>query len=217
MGSNRCLALRSEVIKGTGMFKTKLNIELKDCNDQIVYTSEVGQSREKEYKKAYTEAIRNAFKSFETVEYTYVPNVNSTVASTQTAAQDQNEAVKEIQKLKEELQTLKKEKEEKVVEPLPVIVEQPVKKAPVVKKSKVVETVEVKKSSSGTLYAQEIDNGFQLVDSSPKVLYKIKQTSLENVFLVEGKKAILYKKESSWVLEYYSNNSLKQETLNIKF
>ena len=217
LSGNRCLALRSDVIKGPGMFKTKLNVELKDCNDQVVYTSEVGESREKEYKKSYKEALRNAFKSFETVAYTYILNANSTVASNQTSVQDENEVAKEIQKLKEELQTLKKEKKEKVVETLPVIVEQPVVKPPVVKKAKIVETIEEKQSSPGTLYAQKIENGFQLVDSSPKVLYKIKQTSLENVFLVEEKKAVLYKKESSWVLEYYSNNSLKQETLNIKF
>lgn len=218
LSRNRCLALRSDVTKGSGMFKTKLNVELKDCNDQIVYTSEVGESREKEFKKAYVEAIRNAFKSFETVEYSYVPKTNNAVVSTQTPSNDQSEVVKEIQKLKEELQTLKKEKEAKVVETLPAVDEQPVvKEAPTVKQPKVVEVTEVKHISSGVLYAQEIDNGFQLVDSSPKVLYKIKQSSLENIFLVEGKNAILYKKESHWVLEYYSNNSLKQETLNIKF
>ena len=70
---NRCLALKSNLIKDSGLFKTKISVELKDCNDQVVYTSEVGESREKDYEKAYNEAVRNAFKSFETVNYQYVP------------------------------------------------------------------------------------------------------------------------------------------------
>ena len=67
------------------------------------------------------------------------------------------------------------------------------------------------------MYAQEIENGFQLVDSSPKVVYKIKTTGLDNTFLVEDKDAIIYKKGDMWVLEYYSGSVLKQEELNIKF
>ena len=44
---NRCLALKADALKNTGMFKTKLNIELTDCNDRVVYVSDVGESREK--------------------------------------------------------------------------------------------------------------------------------------------------------------------------
>ena len=67
------------------------------------------------------------------------------------------------------------------------------------------------------MYAQAVDNGFQLVDSSPKVVYRIKNTSMDNVFLVEGKNATLYKKDNQWVMEYYENDILKQDVLNIKF
>ena len=70
---NRCLALRSDVIKDSGMFKTKLNVVLKGCNDQVIYTSRQGESREKEFAKAYTAALRAAFKSFEAVNYKYEP------------------------------------------------------------------------------------------------------------------------------------------------
>ena len=71
--------------------------------------------------------------------------------------------------------------------------------------------------ASNVLYAQEIENGFQLVDSSPKVIYRIKNTSLKNVFLVEGKNAMVYKKGDDWVIEYYSGSTLEQDPLNIKF
>ncbi len=207
---NRCLALRSNVIKGSGMFKTKLTVELKNCNDQVVYTSQVGESRIKEYEKSYNEALRNAFKSFEALNYSYKPNKNNKVTTTKNV-EESSETEKEIQKLKEELESLKKEKEE-VIEVVEVeeIVEVPVKE------EKIME-VPVEVGVSKVLYAQETSNGFQLVDSSPKVVYKIIETGANNVFLVENKSAIIYKNGNNWILEYHSNNTLKQETLNIKF
>ena len=72
-------------------------------------------------------------------------------------------------------------------------------------------------TSSDVLYAQTIDNGFQLVDSSPKVVYKIKRSSTNDMYFVEGKEAVIYKSGSDWILEYYENDTLKTKTLNIKF
>lgn len=209
---NRCLALKSNLIKDSGLFKTKISVELKDCNDQVVYTSEVGESREKEYEKAYNEAVRNAFKSFETVNYQYVPNENNDVAEAPEATKN-TEVSQEIQKLKEELQELKAKTVSDVpqaaaVKPEPTVT--PVEKAmPTVKYTE--------ENASDVLYAQPIENGYQLVDSSPKVVYKIKKTSLDNVFLVEGLDGTLLNKNGQWVIEYYENGSLKQKVLNIKF
>ncbi|AXP79606.1 hypothetical protein CJ739_508 [Mariniflexile rhizosphaerae] len=200
---NRCLALKSNVIKDSGLFKTKLTVELKNCNDQVVYTSEMGESREKEYQKAYNEALRDAFKSIEALNYKYVPNTNNSIAVSQNV-ENESEVSKEIQQLREEIQNLKKEKEAVVsdkVEPKVDAVAEPI----------------VKEAPSGVLYAQAIENGFQLVDSTPKVVYKIKKTSIDGVFLVENKNATLYKKDANWILEYYENNVLKQDVLNIKF
>ena len=75
----------------------------------------------------------------------------------------------------------------------------------------------VPKESSNILYAQVINNGFQLVNSEPKVVYKIKQSGLSNVYLVEGQQAIIYQLDSKWILEFYENDTLKKEILNIKF
>lgn len=206
---NRCIGLNSNVLKESGMFKTKLTVVLKDCNDQVIYTSQLGESRIKEYDKAYTEALRNAFKSFEDINYSYVPNNKNVVTVIKKDVETKNEVAQEIQKLKEEIQSLKKENKEviEVVETkaeVEEIVVVPVKET-------------VIEGASNVLYAQVIENGFQLVDSSPKVVYRIKSTNLDNVFLVENKSAIIYKKGDDWILEFYSNNVLKQETLNIKF
>lgn len=210
---NRCLALKSDLLKDSGMFKTKLSLELKDCNDQVVYTSPTGESREKEFKKSYTEATRNVFKHLELLDYKYEPNENRVAVSTPVSAAS-NEVTEEIQKLKEEIQTLKEEQkpEVTVIERPKVVVTQlkPIE-------NKQVKEVAVIEGASNVLYAQAIENGFQLVDSSPKVVYRVKDTNLKDVFLVEGNSAIVYKKGDDWIIEYYSGASLEHEVLNIKF
>ena len=78
---NKCLGLNANVIHTKGFLKTKLHLELVNCRNEIVFTSDTGSSKEKEYKKAYHEALRNAFKSVQALRYKYngvVPEVSST-------------------------------------------------------------------------------------------------------------------------------------------
>lgn len=74
VAENRCLALTGSVKDDSGMFTTKSIVELKDCYGNVVFTSKVGVSKNKEYKKAYHEAIRNAFKSVAALKYKYIPS-----------------------------------------------------------------------------------------------------------------------------------------------
>ncbi|WP_282134389.1 hypothetical protein [Seonamhaeicola maritimus] len=220
---NRCLALRSDVLKDSGMFKTRVKVELKDCNDQVVYSSGMGESREKEYKKAYNQSLREAFLFLRDLNYTYEPSESITSLATSTTSAPQtavkSEVSQEIQELKQEIENLKKAKVDAtntglVVVPTPVV--EPVPE--IVPKTEIVAAKTIdNKPTSNVLYAQEISGGFQLVDSSPKVVYKIKSTGLDNVYLVDGKSAIIYKKGSAWIIEYSNNGNLKSEALNIKF
>lgn len=198
--NNRCLALHSNVINDSGLFKTKLKVELEDCTDKVVFTSVLGETREKDFGKAYTEALRNAFISFETISYKYEPKENK---------------VSDIknQELKKEPETLK---QEKMAEVIPAEETKVNAIAAVVFKETAISPSD-NKDISDILYAQATENGFQLVDSSPKMVYKIQKTGLSNVFLIDGKKGILYEKDGNWVLEIYDGNILKRETLNIKF
>ncbi len=68
---NGCLGLTANVKKNSGLFMTKLSITLKDCNGSILFSSSEGTSREKEYKRAYHEALRKAFKGVEKLNYRY--------------------------------------------------------------------------------------------------------------------------------------------------
>lgn len=73
LAQNPCLALTADVKDNSGMFTTKSVIELKNCKNKVVYTSSEGKSKQKEYKKAYHEAIRGAFNSIKRLNYKYVP------------------------------------------------------------------------------------------------------------------------------------------------
>ncbi|MBL0685122.1 hypothetical protein [Aquimarina mytili] len=68
---NGCKKLLADVVKGNGLFVTKLAIQLTDCNGIVVYTSPEGTSREKEYRKGFQEALRNAFKNVARLNYKY--------------------------------------------------------------------------------------------------------------------------------------------------
>ena len=67
------------------------------------------------------------------------------------------------------------------------------------------------------LYAQEITNGYQLVDSTPKLVYIIQATSLKNVYFIKDKKGIIFEQNGKWFIEYYFNNDLIKRELIIKF
>lgn len=73
LSQDRCLALYASVLDDSNMFITRSKIELRDCFNKVLYTSKEGSSREKDYKRSYHEAIRNAFQSMKEVVYDYSP------------------------------------------------------------------------------------------------------------------------------------------------
>lgn len=211
---NRCLGLKANVLKDSGMFKTKLTVQLKDCNDRIIYTSEVGESREKEFEKAYSDALRSAFNSIEALDYKYETSDTATDTAKVAVSQKvetKSEVAKEIQELRQEVQALREKKSQEINEKVKKM------NTDSVYKIKTQFPVQKLADKHGILYAQAIENGYQLVDNTPSLVYKIKKTGIQDVYLVEGKNATLYKKGADWILEYYENDILKQEVLNIKF
>lgn len=73
--------------------------------------------------------------------------------------------------------------------------------------------------AAATLYAQPTAIGFQLVDATPKIILTLSKTSVENYFIAAkgNYHGIVFKKNESWVFEYYDNNKLMAEVLSIKF
>ena len=187
LAKDRCLGLFLNVLSEGSIFRTKLTAELRDCNNKVLFTSNEGVSKDKDYKKAYHEALRDAFQSFKTINYKY-----------------QAKAV--VQKLVDTKPIQAPTTEKMIIKKAPKgqdIVKQQVQK-PVVKQT----------TSSKTLYAQSTDSGFQVVDSTPKVIMLLLNTPKQNVFIVKGQDAIVYEENGFW---YLAKSDKSAETLNIKF
>lgn len=68
---NPCLALQVKLVDHSTMFKTKIQLELKNCANQLVLQSPETETKEKDLKKGYHETIRKAFVSVEQENYTF--------------------------------------------------------------------------------------------------------------------------------------------------
>ncbi|RYU92491.1 hypothetical protein EWM62_03390 [Mucilaginibacter terrigena] len=72
---------------------------------------------------------------------------------------------------------------------------------------------------AGTLYAQAIANGYQLIDTTPKIVLTLLKTSAENYYIASNADAsgVVLKKGDDWFFEYYKGNKLVSEKLLVKF
>jgi len=88
VGGN-CDRLYADLAQEKDIFSTKVKLVLKDCKENVIYETEYGKSREKEYSKAYNEALRETAKSFDKLNYKYngktVPSVEITQVHNQEA------------------------------------------------------------------------------------------------------------------------------------
>jgi hypothetical protein len=66
-----CNKLYVEVLENNNITNTKLTIVLKDCKNNILFTSAEGKSKEKDLRVAYNMALRDAAKSFDDLGYKY--------------------------------------------------------------------------------------------------------------------------------------------------
>jgi hypothetical protein len=79
LGLDPCKSLKLDVIDGEGFLTTKLKAVLLDCSGHIVYETKEGVSRIKDFEKSYKDALRNAFESFSTVNYSYDESLNTSI------------------------------------------------------------------------------------------------------------------------------------------
>ncbi|KRD07550.1 hypothetical protein ASE21_18885 [Flavobacterium sp. Root901] len=182
-GFDRCELLYIDVKKDNAFLVTKLFIEFKDCYGKVIYTSETGKSREKEYEVAYKESLENAFTSVIGLHYQY----SGKSVSSSNAVQVQPAAAA-----------------------VTVAANTPVEEKP---------AVNVNLSDPNLLYAQPTENGFQLIDKTPKVVMKLLKTSRADSFIAikDGIQGSLNAKDNQWYFEYYQNDKLVSEKISVKF
>jgi len=204
--ANRCLALQARVLDDSGMFKTKLNIELENCKGDVVFSTIQGESREKDRAVAYNKALRAASVSFEALNYSYKPDANQIKIETETA-----KAQEEIVSLKKEIETLKEKKNTPVETQNEANTILPMVK-PVVPLQKMTKAVDIPQ-----FYTQEISNGYRVMDSTKKVMYTLWRSNLKDVFIVKDENAIVYKDNDFWIYSSVVNGETVSKTINLHF
>jgi len=107
-----------------------------------------------------------------------------------------------------------------VYQPAPTINDQPQAPTPAANPAPAEKiTAIVAPSTAGTLYAQPIANGYQLIDTTPKTILRIFKSSVTDYFIADNgsSNGIVFKRDDSWVFEYYKDGKLMAEKLLIKF
>jgi hypothetical protein len=212
LAGNRCLGLTVDLIDESTMFSTKLAIALIDCNNQEVFRSLEAKNRIKEYKEAYRDAIQNIFVSFAGMDYAYEPK------------EEVEEPATIVVSFRDDVKSVKEESNEHVLEQKATTEEQVYKSIEpkptnIVRESNPTTEADQVSLPEGLLYAQPIENGYQLVDSTPKVVLRLESTSMDNVFMTTymGNNAVVFEKNGKWLLEYSDNGQKVQKELQIKF
>lgn len=215
-----CLGVFTRLHDTSGMFLTRVTLEFVDCEGRQVFQTLEGSSRQKEYVQAYKEAIQNALLSLSGHTYSYHPVATPV---TKSAAQPTPAAV--------QAETAVAAAEVAVSAPEPVAEAAP---EPVAENQAVANEVAVEVPEEPmpeptaaetarepeTWYAQPIANGFQLVDSTPKIRMKLVNTSRKDTYIaLVGEQAVgtVYLADGIWVHEYFDGGTLFRQPLNLKF
>ena len=194
LADDRCLALYMDINNDSSIFVTKMSIIFRDCSNQVVMETAQGRSRIKAYEKAYSQAFRRAFVEIEAKNYSYKPTKKTIKETPKVVVEAPVEAVENV--------------EIKVVE----------EKTPIDKTVVQNGTVKtVTETTEAVLYAQPIKNGYQLVDSTPKVVMILLKSGAPNVYIVKGQDASVYKENGKWILSKVTSEGNVVSVLNIKF
>ncbi|NIG55944.1 hypothetical protein [Chitinophaga sp. Cy-1792] len=191
LAGNRCSALTADVIQRKALFVTNLTFILKDCQGNILFKSKEGKSREKDYAASYNEALRDALSSIDTLHYEY-NGTTYTAPQPSVAVQSRPAAP--------------------VVAPAPA-------QAAAMQPAPATAEMTNKETNGKTLYAQATANGYQLVDTSPKIVLTLYKSTAAEYFIADSgtDKGIVLKHNGDWYFEYYKDGKLITEKLNVKF
>ena len=188
---DKCLAMYADVLKLKSGFKTEVKIIIKDCDNNTIVETQSGKTKEKDLGKAYNIAIREAFETIKFIGYSY----NGQIPERKDRAMVVNSDQGEIESLKREVDSLKQ-----------------------ITSANVKTEVEIPQTNDvDVLFAQPIDGGFQLIDMEPKKVMVLLKTNTKNVYKVEGKQAIVFKKGKKWIYAETIDSQTKEKELNIKF
>lgn len=183
-----CLGAYVRLFDTSGMFLTRVRLELVDCEGAVIAASFEGTSKTKDYVQAYKEALTDAFIAFEGMDYAYAPEANTTeenLTSNQTQVVASETALDEVD--------TSGDKTVVVADSTPNL-----------------EYLYAQPTASGF---QLVDN----VPSIRMLLIKTSQPHMFLVTVGGISKGTVFKSEGKWLHEYLEDNMLKREVLLIKF
>lgn len=202
VAKNNCLALFVDVTEEKSTFKTKLKLVFKDCRSNVVYTTTEGVSREKVFKTAYNLALRAAVKTFASFKHAY--NANN----------QEFEVVVEKTEMPEP---------KPVIQPKPKIKEAVVVKTPKtsVRNEQKTEEKEINSNKTSNSLKAELIPGsvfsYKLKNNKTETVYTILFSGKEDIYIVKGQDALIYKMNNVWVIADYKDKDLQIKTLDIQF
>ncbi|MGB5188458.1 hypothetical protein [Robiginitalea sp.] len=201
LAEDPCKAVRVVLIDDSSLLATKVKIGLRDCNGVVVYETSEGRSKSKEYEFAYREAIDGAFKDLEELPYSYIPpeavleSLASETGVQATAVEGSaaavTAAIADPADVQEDAETISGT------------------------------AVQIETSAGEEVwYAQATDNGYQLVDSTPKIRMKLVKTAQEDTFIAtvdDQAMGMVYKKDGLWWHEFFKDGKTEVRPLKLKF
>lgn len=196
---NKCKALVVDVKDKSNLFYTKNYIKLTDCNDRLFYTSEKGSSKLKKYDRVYIESIRNAFSTIENLDSIYHAFSLKVTNLRKKKKQQKELNFAEVMPSKSDISNK------------PKMISNPI----VSSSTNTNDTLEKEKYSR--LYAQEIEKGYQLIDSKSSVIFVVMKTNDEGKFIIKDKNGILTNRGDHWIAEYYNDDIFITESYQITF
>jgi hypothetical protein len=198
LATKPCSGLKVRLVDDSSLFLTKIKIALEDCYGQVVFETPEGKSKIKEYEPAYREAIEGAFVVLVGTGYSYNPSEESAGAGPPPPPTQA----------------------ERLLNPPPAKEEPAAVTAAAAAAAETTIQEDTGAQSPELLYAQPVDNGFQLVDSSPKLRMKLVKTTQDDTYIamVDGAPmGMVYQKEGQWWHEYYEEGKVRLRKLRIKF
>ncbi len=214
---NRCSGLEVNLLDNSAMFSTKTVILLKDCSEKEIFRSVQGTSREKEYKTAFAQAIRQSFKSFDRINYVYKAPTKDAAPIAVSFKDDVKQLVEENKNESSGTKTVVFQEATRENQSFKSM--EPTNTSSTFRKGDQTNSSEKSTKTESILYAQQTSNGFQLVDSTPKIQYRLYSSTNPATFwaVTETKKGIVFQKEGKWYFEYFENEQTETQELVIKF
>lgn len=186
---NKCKAMFVDIKDDSNLFYTKNFIELLDCNNNLIHTSQIGKSKLKDYEKTYRQSIRNAFSTFKNLDSVYTSF--SSVKITKSTKKESNL----------EIVAKTKETKQEIIKPA-------VNSSTSEKKNNLIYS---------SLIAKDISSGYQLLNRKNQVIFIILKTGNQNRFIIKNKNGSLINKGSYWLAEYYEDQKLITKKIKINF